>query len=358
MYCVKSIFYLFLVLIFSACQNSLREQQIEDEGARQPNLLSTHVIGVQIAESKIQSFPLQVLATGKISALVQAKINFKTPGVIEKIGIKNSSFVEEGQILANLENEQQKIALQQAKDVLQDARLELNRLVLEFGGKDRDTNSVSKRILENIKSKSGLNKALTNLREAQLKLENTYLKAPYAGVIANLKTKAFNPSSTSEPFCTILSKENMAVELSILESELGIISLGQHAKVSSIAFPNRAYKGVVTEINPMVNEQGLILLKVKISNPDQFLLDGMNVQVIIEKILEKQVVIPKEAVVERSGRKVVFVYENGLAKWKYVTVSHENSHEMAISEGLTDGQKVIVKGNLNLGHDAKVEIVH
>ncbi|MFL0162784.1 efflux RND transporter periplasmic adaptor subunit [Aquirufa salirivi] len=356
MHFLKISIYSFSVLFISACQNTSHDDG--EVAAIHSTIGSLKVHAVQIAESKIQHFPLQVLATGKISALVQAKINFKTTGVIEKILIKNSSLVKEGQVLAILENEQQKIALQQSFDILQDARLELNKLVLEYGGKDRDTNSVSKRILENIKAKSGFNKALTNLRDARLKLENTYLKAPYAGIIANLKTKAFNPSSSSEPFCTLLSKENMVVELSILESELGIVNVGQHAIVTSLAFPDRKYTGIVTEINPMVNEQGLVLLKVKIVNPDQYLLEGMNAQVIIEKILARQVVVPKEAVVERSGKKVVFVYEDGLAKWKFVTVSHENSQDLAISEGLSGGQKVIVKGNLNLGHDAKVEIVH
>jgi RND family efflux transporter MFP subunit len=127
------------------------------------------------------------------------------------------------------------------------------------------------------------------------------------------------------------------------------------AKVKSLAYTERNYVGKVSEINPVVNEQGLVLVKIKIQNPDAYLLEGMNAQVIIEKNLQNQVVIPKEAVVERSGKKVVFVYENGLAKWNYVTVAHENSQEVTISEGLKVGQKVIVEGNLNLGHDAKVK---
>lgn len=358
MHLQHTILLFFFISIFAACQNMSRNEQEAEAIASRSAITASNVVAVQVTESKIQHFPLQVLTTGKISAFVQTKINFKTTGVIEKILIKNSSFVKEGQLLANLENEQQRIALQQAIDILQDARLELNKLVLEYGGRDRDTNSVSKRILENIKSKSGFNKALTNLQDARLKLENTYIRAPYSGVIANLKTKAFNAASSNEPFCSILSKENMVVEVSILESELGIISLGQRAKIKSLAYPDRIYVGVISEINPWVNEQGLVLLKIKIINPDQFLLEGMNAQVIIEKILEKQVVIPKEAIVDRSGKKVVFVYENGLAKWKYVTISHENSQDVAISQGLSVGQKVIVKGNLNLGHDAHVEIVH
>jgi membrane fusion protein, multidrug efflux system len=72
-------------------------------------------------------------------------------------------------------------------------------------------------------------------------------------------------------------------------------------------------------------------------------------------------VVPKEAVVERSGRKVVFCYEAesdtlGLAKWHYVTVLHENQQQLAIGEGLKAGEKVIVEGNMNLGHDARIRL--
>ncbi|MBC7408263.1 MAG: efflux RND transporter periplasmic adaptor subunit [Arcicella sp.] len=350
----KPILITYLLFILTACQPNNSEQIKEEEGKSKVSQTTENVVTVKLAESKIKSFPLQVMATGKVTALTQAKINFKTTGIIEKIMVQNSATVKAGQILAVLDNAQQRITLQQAQDHLQDTRVELNKLLLEFGGKDRDTTSVSNRIMENIKAKCGFTKALTNLRDAQLKLEYTYLKAPYAGVIANLKTKAYNSTLTTEPFCTILSRESLVVEVSILESELGIITLGQVAKVKSLVYSERNYVGKVSEINPLVNEQGLVLIKVRIQNPDQYLLEGMNAQIIIEKNLQNQIVIPKEAVVERSGKKVVFVYENGLAKWNYVTVAHENSQEVAISEGLKVGQKVIVEGNLNLGHDAKV----
>lgn len=352
----KPILTTYLLFILTACQSNNSEQTKEEEGKSKVSQTSENVVTVKLAASKIKYFPLQVMATGKVTALTQAKINFKSSGVIEKIMVSNSAVVKTGQVLAVLDNEQQRIALQQAQDNLQDAQVEMHRLLLEFGGKDRDTSSVSNRILENIKAKSGYTKALTNVHDARLKLENTYLKAPYAGVIANLKTKAYNSTPTTESFCTILSREGMVVEVSVLESELDVVMLGQIAKIKSLAYSERNYVGKVSEINPVVNEQGLVLIKVSIQNPDQYLLEGMNAQVIIEKNLQNQIVIPKEAVVERSGKKVVFVYENGLAKWNYVTVAHENSQEVAISEGLKVGQKVIVEGNLNLGHDAKVAI--
>jgi multidrug efflux pump subunit AcrA (membrane-fusion protein) len=139
---VVILIYFFIGL--TACQPSDSEKTKEEEEGKSKVLQTSEtVVTVKLAESKIKSFPLQVMATGKVTTLTQANINFKTTGVIEKILVQNSATVKAGQVLAVLDNAQQRIALQQAQDNLQDTRVELNKLLLEFGGKDRDTTSVS-----------------------------------------------------------------------------------------------------------------------------------------------------------------------------------------------------------------------
>jgi membrane fusion protein (multidrug efflux system) len=82
----------------------------------------------------------------------------------------------------------------------------------------------------------------------------------------------------------------------------------------------------------------------------------MNVRVILEQRIPDQVIIPRSALVLRSGREVVFTYEPNeqLAKWKYVTIAYENEDQLAVSEGIEAGDLVIYEGNLNLAHDAEV----
>lgn len=277
-------------------------------------------------------------------------------GEIAQINISNTSAVRQGQVLAVIDNRQAQMAILQAQDQLKKANFALNKLLIEYGGKDLDTLSIRPRFLESIKIQSGYYEAQTALRNAQLQYDNSFLKAPFAGVVSNLKTKQHNQASLSEPFCTLLSKSLIAAETFVLESELGIVQIGQAAQILPLAFPEKKYVGKVYEINPQVNQQGLVAIKIKIQNPDNQLIDGMNARIIIEKMLLNLLVVPKSAVVERSGRKVVFTYENGLAKWNYVSITHENETSVVISEGLKAGAFVIIEGNLNLGHDAKVEI--
>jgi RND family efflux transporter MFP subunit len=320
------------------------------------NFNSTNENGVFTAISKLKPFPLQLNANGQIKAQNQSQLFFKAMGEIVQINISNNSYVKAGQILAVLDNRQAKVAIQIAKVQLNKANFAINKMILEYGGKDGDTTSVKPRFLENMKLQSGYYEAYTALYTAQLQYDNTYLRAPYAGIVANLKTKAHNQASSSEPFCTVISSNILAAEAFILESELETVQIGQSAKIQPLAYLDKTNFGRVFEINPQVNLQGLVAIKIRINNPDKYLLDGMNAKIVIEKVIPNQIVIPKTAVVERSGRKVVFTYENGLAKWHYVTIAHEKETEVAISEGLKAGEMVITEGNLNLGHDAAVTL--
>ena len=78
----------------------------------------------------------------------------------------------------------------------------------------------------------------------------------------------------------------------------------------------------------------------------------------VNKQVKNVIVVPKEALVLRSNKKVVFTLENGVAKWNYVTELHENSTHYAIKKGenLKRTDTIIVSGNMNLSHDAKVNV--
>lgn len=61
------------------------------------------------------------------------------------------------------------------------------------------------------------------------------------------------------------------------------------------------------------------------------LIDGMNVRVVVEEDVRHMFVVPKDAVVERDGYHVVFLYEEGQAVWTYVDVLHSNINSFAIT---------------------------
>lgn len=348
---------------FYACQLTTSGTTEADSTALNKPLAESLPV-VQHQPVRVGPFLLTTAATGLVRTAAQATLHFRTGGTISRILARNGAMVQAGQLLAQLDNRDQQLALRQAEDQVREAQVQVRALIAEYGGREMDTASLKPNARAFVLTKSGYYRAQTALLLARQNLTYTELRAPYAGVVANLSAQAYNFITAYEVFCTLLSLSGLQVEFSVLESELGAVQVGQSVTVVPVALPGKGYVGQVSEINPFVNGQGLVLVRARINHADRQLFEGMNVRVRIERRLANQVIVPKSAVVERSGRKVVFtvVTEEGQgkagprkAKWNYVTIGYENETEMAISEGLKPGDEVITSGNLNLAHDAIVK---
>jgi hypothetical protein len=105
-----------------------------------------------------------------------------------------------------------------------------------------------------------------------------------------------------------------------------------------------------------LDDKGMVRITVTVPNPKQRLMDGMNARVMLKNAVPDCLIIPKEAVLYRQNRKVVFIFEEGKAIWKYVETSHENSTHVAVLDGLEEGMEVIVENNLNLAHENIVSV--
>ncbi len=116
------------------------------------------------------------------------------------------------------------------------------------------------------------------------------------------------------------------------------------------------YKGTITEINPLIDENGMVTIKALVSNKDKKLVDGMNVKVFIRDKVPECLIVPKEAVVLRNNRQAIFTLLNDtLAKWNYVFTGLENSQSYSIISGIMPGDTVITIGNVHLAHHARID---
>lgn len=100
----------------------------------------------------------------------------------------------------------------------------------------------------------------------------------------------------------------MEADFTVLESELSLIQSGDRVFISPYSDAASRYEGVVTQINPLVDEKGMVKVKASVNGKGR-LFSGMNVRVNVFRSLDKQFVIPKSAVVLRSGRQVVYLEE-------------------------------------------------
>jgi RND family efflux transporter MFP subunit len=209
--------------------------------------------------------------------------------------------------------------------------------------------------------KSGYAEANQNLKLAKFNFESSRLVAPFSGVLANITKKQYDWINAGSVFCTLIDDSEFEVRLRIVESEIGDIRLNNEIQLIPYSSKN-TYRGRISEINPVIDENGMILVKAQVRNQGG-LMDGMNVKVIVEKEIPDQLVVPKSAVLLRDNQEVLFKYtKEGIAYWTYIQTLAENTTSYAViansNKGaiLAAGDTIIISGNLNLAHESKVEL--
>lgn len=308
---------------------------------------------VKTVKAEKTTFYHELLSNGKITSARKAIVPFRVNGIIRELYIQNGQHVAEGQLLAVIEDFEFRTQLQRARQNLEKAEIYFRDDILtNFSATDTTGLSPSKIKISRIRS--GLDESLTTLAQAEYSLNNTRITAPISGIVAGLEARRWNPSQNYKNLCTIVDIENMEVEFPVTESEYLLLEKGMPVNVIPFVNDSIRITGTVTQINPQVDENGMIRIKASFQNKAR-LIDGMNVRVLIRRPVPGRIVVPKESLVRRQGRDVIFVRQDSLAIWKYVTVGAENSTSLSIREGIEPGDLVIVSGNINLAHETVVK---
>lgn len=351
---MKNLFYLFIMALAFGCSTKTEESTTNSTSENK----AQEVINTEVKAIKLQysNFAKEILSNGKLSALNKAELRFRTNENIAHIFFNNGDHVSKGATIASLDNFTLNNSAKQSMEQFERAKLELQDILLGQGYSLTDTATMPRNTLMASRIKSGYDKALADLEMAKFNLANAELKAPFDGVVANITLKANNMSGGTNSFCSVIDNSQFEAVFTVLESELGSLSKGQSVRIVPFALANLEVAGVITQVNPVIDDNGMVSVKAVCTNKDGKLADGMNVRVVIANNIDHQLVIPKLAVVLRSEKQVVFTVQDGLTKWNYVKTGLENSTSFTIDEGLKAGDYVVVEGNMNLAHDTKVTI--
>jgi len=299
-------------------------------------------------------FTIDVVSNGRVKASESADMFFRSSELIDQVLVHNGQRVKKGQPLARLNMFKLNTEKTRQEASLAQARLELQDVLIGQGYNPDNESSIPGDVMRLARVRSGLEQAEASYKSIIKDIENATLVAPFDGVVANVKGARHTMASTGEPFCRIINDREMGIEFPILESELTLMHPGESVVITPYNSSEK-YNGRVTEINPMIDDNGHVTVKATLSG-SHGLIDGMNVRIRSSHSIGNRMVVPKSAVVLRTGRQVAFTYENGKAMWNYVTTGMENFDSYEITEGLTDGAALIISGNENLAHEAPVKI--
>ena len=342
------------VLLAACSSDKEKKNEDADMEMHQQQLSETYVDTMVLHQTE---FNKQIVCNGRLRAKAKSELNFTNQGIIATVCVKEGQHVAKGALIATLDKLEKQRELDRAEHELQRAKVELTDKLISLGY--NDMSAVPTDVMQRVEVMSGYYSAKYQLQTVKKALEECNLYAPFSGRVADLEAKKFQKN---DKVCTLVDDSGFEVEFKVLEAELSGVCVGQKVKVTPFVQDSLQYEGCVTEINPLVDDKGLVKIKAQLSNRGTALLDGMNVRVIVEEKMQNMFVVPKDAVVESDGYHVIFLLEEGRAVWTYVDVVHSNISSFAITgcqrkeTTIKEGDIVITSGNLNLADGTEVMV--
>jgi RND family efflux transporter MFP subunit len=338
----------------------------------------TVTVPVQVETVKSGDLVQTLTYNGDINAEFEVKVFSKIPDRIEKFYVDMGSFVKQGAPLATIYAATIEQAVRQAEAGLAAARAQEANVKVEYERAQRllNENALSKQQFDLIATqyeaaKAGLETAEAGLHSAKSTLNDATVTAPISGIIGKRYYEAGDMASPAMPLVTVVQMNRLKITFDATESDLGKIKIGQEAKISVRSYPDDTFVGRINKISPVLDPLSrLAQIEVMVDNTDQRLKPGMFAQVTVTTgVLQNVILAPRYAVLEsttlqrqNSEDKVVthyFVYiaVDGKAVQRQLQTLYINHTQMAVAEGITAGEQLIVSGQNNVRDGSVIDIV-
>lgn len=205
----------------------------------------------------------------------------------------------------------------------------------------------------------GIEQAEAALELANLQLDETSIKAPFDGIIAELYVTEGSTVGPQVPVALYVSKE-VEVAIEVEESRIGQIFQGQSASLQTTAYAGQEFPAAVTSIAP-VADRDTRTFTVKITPVDGsgLLRSGMfaNVSLLAEE-KKNTSLVPRSAVTRVNDQDIVYVVNGNTVEQRPVTTGLATDGQVEILSGVEPGETVVIAGQPNLTDGAKVEAVN
>jgi len=332
-------------------------------------------------ELKSESFATVLNASGYVTARRRATVSSKFTGKVTAVLIEEGMLVEEGQILARLDDsnirasyqlaEAQLLStqrsLKETETLLNEAILNLDRTrSLEEKGLASEVEFDRSRALAgSLEAQMDRKRADIEVSERQLdiyrlQLEDTIIRAPFSGVVVGKNAQPgemISPVSAGGGFTrtgigTIVDMSSLEIEIDVNEAYINRVKAGQDVVATLDAYPDWKIPCHVIAIIPTADRQrATVEVRVGFDELDQRILPDMGVKVAFQEVdqgtgaapASPAILVPQSAIVRRDGHDIVFVVSAGRAERRAVSTGETRGGEIRVKSGLSSGESVVVE---------------
>lgn len=340
---------------------------------------------------------LPVYADGAIRTPNSVEVKTKVGGQLTAVLVRDGDRVKKGQLLARIDPREYQISLEESRyrhlqalsqmaaeaDTFTVDREALNRFTADKKALEqkwkKGTYSLQEyqsRLLELemaalqkgafredvLQQRTGLAEARIAEERARLNLDYTEIRAPFGGIVQGLGVVEGEFLSTGAIVCGIYDNSKLEATVNVLEADLGNLAEGRPALLT-IPATGQTLETAVDVISPSLESATRTCQVIfRFENPDENLRPGMFVRAQIAGwVYHDKLLAPKDALLIRDSRTLVFKKEGDRAKWLYVDTGLQNDEWVEITAvhsggSLAAGEEVVVSDHLTLAHEAKISV--
>jgi membrane fusion protein, multidrug efflux system len=312
-------------------------------------------VSVKVTDVKTEEVSLDFVANGNFQPIQELTFSAEKSGKVISVLAKEGDYVRVGQTLLTVRGDVINVSAQQAQAVYQNAKSDYERYENAF-----KTGGVTKQQLD--QAKLALTNAKSNLTQANINVGDTKVKAPISGFI---NKKYIEPGSIlagmpATALFDIVNVSKLKLVVTVNENQVASLKVGNTINVTASVYPDKTFSGKITFIASKADESLNFPVEIEITNnSNNDLKAGMYGTANFASNQQKQnlMVVPRNAFVGSVNSNEIFVAENGVAKLRKVTAGRILGDKVEIINGLSEGEKVIVTGQINLQDGNTVEII-
>jgi membrane fusion protein (multidrug efflux system) len=327
---------------------------------------STLIAANKAAEGSREKPPVNVVTLTLSPTTISDRINL--PGVVEpwtrlslmaklngsitEVLVKEGDHVKKGDIIALIEDDDFRIALERAEAAYDLAKSEYARDKSIY-----DKGVIPTATLDT--NRTNLQKAKSDYENAKLLFSRTSVTSPMDGIIRRMDAKVGLQLSIGDPIAEILAIDRMKAVVGIPESDVTAVRELENVDLTVQALGDKIITGKKYFLSPSPESTArLYNLELEIDNSGGEVLAGMFIRAdIVKKQIDKTLAVPFYSVISRNDEQYVFIEEEGIAKKRMVKLGIMEKWMVQITEGLNPGDNLLIEGHRDVEDSQNVKII-
>lgn len=303
---------------------------------------------VQVDTVKSGKFDVTTTFTGSFSPNREVTIGSETSGRVVKVNVQEGSHVNEGQLIAQLDDHLVQAQLQSAQASYDKAANTLSRYEQAVSG-------VTKLQLDNAKAETLTTRA--QVEQLKTQIRQFTISAPFSGIITSRNFELGAIVSPGTQMATLIDISAVKLEISVPEKSIVEFRVGQAIDISMDVYPGTVFQGKVDMIGSKADASHNFQVKIVVPNINTSIKSGMYGTVVLgNQASEGALTIPRSALIGSTVKPQVYVVQSGTSKLRDIQIGNSNETHIQVTSGLQKGDIVITGGLVNLSDGTKVSI--